>query len=398
MKPSNMEFPLDLAGIDDVSQAVSDWMSEKKVEKNLTLRTCLTIEELLLRLLEQGEERLVTLSFHRGWNNSRIKISYSGSECNVLPTDARPEDGPTAYFTDRMLRCMDMAPVWNYKDDQNHLIFRVPVQRNLQNPSFLWAITLAILAGVFQGFVGQGVRENIISFGLNPICEMYLAWLHTFAGLMIFFSVITGICSMRSAGNKTHVGKMVFSRLLAMTVILGGLGIVLVAPFFSLTWATEIEGASQMHTLLEMVMAMLPTDPLTPFITCNILQIVILALIVGIVINQLGESAGNLLRLLDEASSVAQKCLGISAKMIPLYIFASLTIQFWTMGVSSFLQVWKPLVTNIGYDIIVVLLVFPVLYKKTKVSSLLFMRKVKQGVLLAWPRRLAPWLILCVSR
>ncbi|MBQ1491850.1 MAG: hypothetical protein IIZ39_07800, partial [Blautia sp.] len=71
MKPSNMEFPLYLGGIDDVSQAVSDWMSGKKVEKTLTLRTCLTIEELLLRLLERGEERLITLSFHRGWNNSR---------------------------------------------------------------------------------------------------------------------------------------------------------------------------------------------------------------------------------------------------------------------------------------------------------------------------------------
>lgn len=319
------------------------------------------------------------LCLAEGLYRDTLLLRYPGGRLNPVEKAA---DGAEE-ITERMLQTMGLSPIWRYRGGWNQILFRLPERKNLQEFLVLGSLILTLLAGVLTEAIPPGVRQGVIDYCLNYISTVYIRFLHTFAGLLIFLSVSTGVCAIGTVGNLNRVGRLMFSRYLSKTVLLGWLGMALILPFFSLRWGAGASGENQALTLLDMVADTLPSDPISPFFTGNILQIIFLALTVGVAMLFLGERSAGLLEAMNQANAVVIECIKFSCRLIPLYIFSSLTTQFWTGGMGSILQMWKPVALTAAVYVLLLGSKFLLLFLRTRVPGGLFIRKILPAFLVA---------------
>ncbi|MBO4401644.1 MAG: cation:dicarboxylase symporter family transporter [Selenomonadaceae bacterium] len=93
--------------------------------------------------------------------------------------------------------------------------------------------------------------------------------------------------------------------------------------------------------ILELILSIIPQNIVSPFLDRNILQIVFLALIIGIVTTTLGSSVADFRNLITNLRQIAFRIMRLVMKLIPLIIFLCI---LKTAAVSSFDQiagVWK---------------------------------------------------------
>ena len=132
-------------------------------------------------------------------------------------------------------------------------------------------------------------------------------------------------------------------------------------------------GASQVHSILQMVFSILPTNPVRPFLEGNNLQIVSMGVFVGVILLVAENEDGLLRRIMSRALDVVMKCVSVVCMFLPLYIFASLVMQIWESGAGMFLALWKPLTVCAGCTLAVMGCYLAIVCVKLK---------VKPGVLL----------------
>lgn len=82
-------------------------------------------------------------------------------------------------------------------------------------------MVLAVLFGVFGKYIPEVVRTNIAIYGLDLIPDIFLRLLGVFSGLIIFFSLVNGICGMGSVGDFSKVGRNIIIRYVGLSFIGG---------------------------------------------------------------------------------------------------------------------------------------------------------------------------------
>ena len=248
----------------------------------------------------------------------------------------------------------------------------------------LGCIAAAAVTGLLGQYIPEPVRNTVIDYGLSFLSGGFLNLLNTFIGLMIFLTVITGICGIGSAAALGKVGKQMMTRFIAGTF---GICAVLTAAarlFFPL--APDAGGSgSGFRAILEMIFGIIPANPVQPFLDGNTLQIVFIAVLAGIVLILTGSQTENLRNIIAEAQIVVMRCVTFVCMFLPVYIFSSLVTQLWTAGPAMLVRFWKPLV---------LCAVLSALLVGTYLAWTCWKLKVKPSVLV---RKLMPDFIIALS-
>ncbi len=145
VKP-NEAFPLDAARVDQVGEAVEEYLSVFKAERRLALRVKLAVEDLLCLVLQNsGTPRSCRLLFQKRFGSGNIQIAYDGALFNPL-TAERDE------FTEILLKNLGLPCEWEYRNNENRLTIHVQRRRNSNTLPLLLAIAAAMLLGALSGF------------------------------------------------------------------------------------------------------------------------------------------------------------------------------------------------------------------------------------------------------
>ena len=187
---------------------------------------------------------------------------------------------------------------------------------------------------------------------LTPTFNAFLGLLTTFAGLMIFLTVASGIFGIGDTAALSRVGRVMFPRILAGAFAASALVVPLLLPFLDLTFAGEAGGSSQLQEISDMLFAILPKNPVQSFLDGNAMQIVVMAVFAGVVLLMLGERTRQVSTFIEEAAVLVQTMLSIVCKLIPLFVFVSLLRMIWSGSTGKLLELWKPLVMDVGLDIL----------------------------------------------
>ena len=346
------QYILNEDGVDQISMEISRVLAEQKLERREALRIRLSMEELLLRVMEENREEPVTadLIVRKRFGTRTLLLKYGGPSFD--PTQGEEDEG--AWGGNRILQNLGLDPTWSWRKGENVIQVPISVRRKLGELSaLLIAIVLAVVLGQFGYVLPAETVTSLDEVLLTPVFDAFLGLLTTFAGLMIFLTVSSGVFGIGDTASLNRVGKVMFPRFLLGLLAVSAVSVLLPQPFLSLETEGVAGGSSQAREISAMLFNILPKNPVQPFLDGNAMQIVVLAVFTGIILLALGEQTRHVSRLVEEACLLVQNMLRIVCKLIPIFVFVSLFRMILSGAAGMLAGMWKPAVMTVGLNVLV---------------------------------------------
>ena len=236
---------------------------------------------------------------------------------------------------------------------------------------------LGLLVGiVFNLFVPSSyIKDTILVNGIFDVLgQGFIRLMQMLVVPVVFFSLVTGEMSM---GDTKKLGKIgvktlvfyLFTTALAITLAL------LLASFIKPGVGIDLSKVSQAAqadpakavSIKDTVLNLIPTNPIKAMAEGNMLQIIFFALLVGIILANLGEKAHNVANIFEEFNDIMMDMTMIVMKFAPIGVFALITKTFATLGLSAIFSMLKYMLTvvlGLGLQLFLVYMVLLTIFAK----------------------------------
>lgn len=258
-------------------------------------------------------------------------------------------------------------------------------KRGLTTQIFI-GLFLGLLVGiVFNLFVPSSyIKDTILVNGIFDVLgQGFIRLMQMLVVPLVFFSLVTGAMSM---GDTKKLGKIgvktlvfyLFTTALAITLAL------LLASFIKPGVGIDLSKVSQAAqadpskavSIKDTVLNLIPTNPIQAMAEGNMLQIIFFALLVGIILANLGEKAHNVANICEEFNDIMMDMTMIVMKFAPIGVFALITKTFATLGLSAIFSMLKYMLTvvlGLGLQLLLVYMVLLTIF--AKVNPFKFLKK-----------------------
>lgn len=337
-KSIKQEYMLTAENIDLMSEYIQDFLHGLKMNEENILRIRLSVEEMLLKWQDHfGEECTCILAAGIRLGRPHLTLSVRGEEFD--PSEESEEE--IENWANRMLAHMGLSPSFSYQKGVNRI--QLLLNRKRGNPviTILIAIGLALLFGMLGQFLPRPVITSINDLVLDSVYNAFLGLLTTIAGPMIFLSVVWGIYGIGDLASFGKFGKSMFLQLLLMLVLVTTLVMGVSVPFYSLAFGGDSMSGQGGEGLMQMVIQILPRNMIQPFLDGNSLQIIVIAIAVGVAMLVLGNQARELSKVVDQLNQIIQYLMGQIGKLLPVFVFVILLQRIWSGSLSEMLTAWK---------------------------------------------------------
>ncbi|MDU5977657.1 MAG: dicarboxylate/amino acid:cation symporter [Finegoldia magna] len=249
-------------------------------------------------------------------------------------------------------------------------------KRGLTTQIFI-GLFLGLLVGiVFNLFVPSSyLKDTILVNGIFDVLgQGFIRLMQMLVVPLVFFSLVTGAMSM---GDTKKLGKIgvktlvfyLFTTALAITLAL------LLASFIKPGVGIDLSKVSQAAqadpakavSIKDTVLNLIPTNPIKAMAEGNMLQIIFFALLVGIILANLGEKAHNVANIFEEFNDIMMDMTMIVMKFAPIGVFALITKTFATLGLSAIFSMLKYMLTvvlGLGLQLFLVYMVLLTIFAK----------------------------------
>lgn len=211
----------------------------------------------------------------------------------------------------------------------------------------LWKqIFIALALGAGLGIALNQTGHADIALAIKPIGTMFVNAIKMLIVPLIFVSLVVGMMSMQDLGKMGRVGLKtvvlyLFTTAIAITIGLG-LGIVLQPgagiDMSAAASAVETEAAP---SVIQIIVDLIPTNPIAAAVDGNVLQIIVFAILFGIAINLAGEKATPVRVFFESLSEVIYKLTAIIIAFAPYGVFALMVWVAGTYGIDMLLPLGK---------------------------------------------------------
>ena len=205
----------------------------------------------------------------------------------------------------------------------------------------LW---VKILIGFALGaVVGLVVGPSIAV--VKPLGDLFIRLIKMLIVPMVFCSLVVGASSIGDLRKLGRVGGKTIIYFLATTAIAITLAIIFAIIFnpaggYVLTEVGTYE-AKAMPKVAEVILNMVPTNPISAMATDNMLQIIVFALFVGISISLIGEKGKPALNFFDSIAEIMYRIVGMVMNFAPIGVFALIAWVVGTAGAEVLLPLAK---------------------------------------------------------
>ena len=197
------------------------------------------------------------------------------------------------------------------------------IKSNLAIQIFI-ALVLSIVAGLLLGKHVDFAKNYIQPFG-----TIFLNLLKFIVCPIVLFSILCGMISMKdikkvgSIGAKTIIYYMLTT---AFAIIIGlGIGSLLKGAFPAMS-TTDLEYTAKEATpFMQVLVDIFPSNFLAPLVNANMLQIIVIAILVGFGIILVGDKAEGVRVIIEQINEVFMKVMELILKLSPIGVFCLLT-------------------------------------------------------------------------
>lgn len=365
------KFELNLTNIDKASQTVTDFLSNEKVAPKEVQRIRLSVEEILLKYFDSaGNGVNFEVITSKRFRTLKIELAVAGDSIDPFAYG----DGEGTILNN-LLANLGLAPTWRYRNGKNIIIFTAKKQRKMSQISQLGiAIFAAIALGSICLMLPDKVSTFISASLVTPLFDTFMGLLSAIAGPIIFLSVAWGICGIGDMATFGKIGKKMIGRFLLVSVIVGAVMTVLFALFFK----TSASGgaAFEFSDLYEMILDIIPDNLFSPFIEGNSLQIIFIAIIVGLTMLFLGSRIPVVMSFIDQLNIIMQTIMGTVSAFIPFFVFGSIFNMIVGGNLLSVAKSYKLIVVMLLGDLVLMAAYLFLVSFRKKVAPFTLLKKL----------------------
>lgn len=222
-------------------------------------------------------------------------------------------------------------------------------------------IFIALLLGALAGIVihylmpAGTLRDEILVNGIfYVIGQGFIRLMQMLVVPLVFFSIICGASAigdtktLGSVGLKT-IGFYLITTALAITVAI--VSALIVRPGVGVDLSNVIKSeiaATESTSLSETLLNIIPTNPIRALAEGSMLQIILFALIVGVILAKLGDRVETISNLCSQGNAVMMEMTVMVMELAPVGVFCLIAKTFSTSGFESFIPMIKYVLNVLG--------------------------------------------------
>lgn len=249
----------------------------------------------------------------------------------------------------------------------------------------LTAIAIGIALGHFYPELGTAMK---------PLGDAFIKLIKMLIAPIIFFTVVHGIAGMEDMKKVGRVGLkalIYFEVLTTLALIIGLLVVNLwqpgagmnvdIATLDTKAIATYTAKAKEQGTI-EFLMHVIPTTVVGAFAEGEILQVLFIAILFAFGLHSMGERGRPLLHMIDSASTVFFKIVGIIMKVAPIGAFGAMAFTIGKYGVGTLVSLGQLMAAFYLTCVLFIFLVLGAVARATGFSVWRFIKYIKEELLI----------------
>lgn len=351
------------------NENINTWSEEAgeqyllKAGKNACSKTkaSIAVEEVLLAFRETfGTESKCSIRGRKSFGSIFYIIMQKGPEINPVAPD---EDMQLSY---NILSRLNIKPKYTYNTGSRTNCVSIPTEKKPQKHKTWFLMVGAVLLAVFLYLILHAFAPSSTSYLYEefskPVFEKMTAVITAIATFLVLFSVINGITGLNDVASFGAIGKNVCKE---MGIVYGFAAAVL-ALFsllaYPLSKGTSTQNGSILKQITSLVLDIIPGNFVLPFSTDNHLQVISIAIFVGVVMLILKNHISKLKAIIEELSELVNKMMAIACKLIPLMVFFGIFNLLCGSEIKDFVKIYKMVILFLTINFIVI--AFEIIYTR----------------------------------
>lgn len=185
------------------------------------------------------------------------------------------------------------------------------------------ALVLAIAAGLLMQNHSAFAAEYIKPFG-----TIFLNLVKFIVGPIVLFSIMSGVISLKDIHKVESIGGITVCYYFCTTAVATVIGLMiahLFRGFFPvLETSSLVYEAPASGSPMDVIVNIFPSNFLAPITEANMLQVIVMALLIGFAVILLGESASEAVNGINRWNDIFMKVMEMILKLSPVGVFALL--------------------------------------------------------------------------
>ena len=223
----------------------------------------------------------------------------------------------------------------------------------------------------------------------NVVGSIFIASLKMLVVPLVFISLVCGTSSLSDPSKLGRLGGKSILLYIGTTAIAISLAVsfaLLVAPGEGLNLTTESNFvAKEAPSLGQVIINMMPTNPINAMAEGNMLQIIVFAVLFGIAMAMTGDPGKRLTAVFEDLSTVIMKLVTILMNLAPYGVFVLMAKLFATIGFDTIASLLKYFLLVVFVLLVHAFISYPIILKALSgLSPLILIRKMRDAALFAF--------------
>lgn len=332
MKDFVEHYKLTPDDIDEATLLIYDEMLARKMDKAEALRVRLTVEKSLRWILAHHlDYTKFSVSMQKYWWRWYVTVTLPGKKLEndyaLLNRHIEVHD----FLTSRM-GGLKTHYSFMYKMGENLLEIQLPHAPISSFGKVVIGVILAVLLGTFaKNTLPADILASINTDFIIPLFKKLMQLLSMLATFMIMFSLMSSICSMSNLQTLKKLGVSYFSGVAAKMMLTSVTCIAVIPYIFDMLSKKGSLEINILVTLYSMILNIVPSNLISPFLEGNLLQVVVISVFFAIIMLGLGRDSESLVVGVRQINKVMHTSMTYICYTIPLIVFLS----FFNMIISD---------------------------------------------------------------
>jgi len=227
-----------------------------------------------------------------------------------------------------------------------------PLQLLATKRPFYKALYFHVLIAIFLGLL-LGIFAPSIAVKMKPLGDAFIKLIKMVIAPIIFCTVVTGIAGMEGMKKVGRVGGkalLYFEAVSTLSLVIGlaaghlfhpGSGFNLDPTKIDTKSLNEYTSVTHQQNTVEFLMHIIPDTMSGAFVSGNVLQVLLVALLFGAALAAIGERGRPLVALIDQFAHTCFGIVRIIMKVAALAAFGSIAFTIGTYGIGAVLPLLK---------------------------------------------------------
>ena len=210
--------------------------------------------------------------------------------------------------------------------------------RRIDRNHYLYlAVIVAVAAGTIVGLTVPEFAKT-----LDPVGKGFVALIKMMIAPVIFCTIVIGVGSIAKAATVGKIGGLAIGYFLIMSTFALGIGLVvgnLLHPGTGLNIATSTyKAVGEPVSGTAFILGIIPETLFSSFTSGSILQVLLVALLVGFALQGLGESGSSILEAVKKLQALVFRILSMVLWLAPIGAFGAIAAVVGSTGAGALLS------------------------------------------------------------